>query len=300
MTAQNIKHSFIPGDDWLYFQIYSGETTADRLLKTHLTSFIEELKRNNWIKKWFFIRYSHPDFHIRLRLELVDSSRVGDVIILLNSYIKPEFEQDLVSKITIETYQREVQRYLQEAIVYSEELFYLNSEVCKDFFARESDPGDTERIYFGLWHLNVMLNYFDLELNQKIKLVDSYSEDYLKEFRTDRFLKKQLGYKYGIHFEKMKEIFKDGLGKDAAVKSEFFDIVAPTADAYELSASKILKTEQFEEQMKLGVIKSHMHMYMNRLFNTQQRKYELVLYYFLARYFHYEQAMQRKKKATSG
>ncbi|MBK8924711.1 MAG: lantibiotic dehydratase [Crocinitomicaceae bacterium] len=63
-----LKRTFIPGSEWIYYKIYCGEKTAERILLELVyplsTEICDTLKL---AEKWFFIRYADPDHHIRIR-----------------------------------------------------------------------------------------------------------------------------------------------------------------------------------------------------------------------------------------
>jgi len=60
----NIKRTFIPGDEWLYIKLYTGYKTADTILTEILPEIISKLKDEQLIDKWFFIRYYDPHYHL--------------------------------------------------------------------------------------------------------------------------------------------------------------------------------------------------------------------------------------------
>ncbi len=64
INAPPKKRSFIPGSEWIYYKIYCGVKTADKILTETIKPLVEQLKMLNLIEKWFFIRYSDPDTHI--------------------------------------------------------------------------------------------------------------------------------------------------------------------------------------------------------------------------------------------
>ena len=68
-----IRRTFIPGGDWVYFKLYTGAKIADIIIKNELGKYIFELKQNDIIDKWFFIRYFDSEFHIRLRIHLKEN-----------------------------------------------------------------------------------------------------------------------------------------------------------------------------------------------------------------------------------
>ena len=73
----DIQRTYIPGDQWLYFKIYTGFKTADLLLREVIPRIANQLLAGHIISKWFFIRYSDPELHLRLRFCLQDTSKVG-------------------------------------------------------------------------------------------------------------------------------------------------------------------------------------------------------------------------------
>ncbi len=287
-----LRHTFVPGDKWLYFKIYCGTFIADELLKNKLNTLVLSFQNKKLIKKWFFIRYSDPEHHLRIRFELTNVEYLGEIIISINKALKEWVDDDLIWKISIDTYQREIQRYLQEKIIYSEEIFFINSEIVRRYLNKETNLGDSgpERLLFCLWHLNTILDVFGLNLQDKLKISENYFNSYAVEFRSNRQLKKQLGVKYNKYLDSIKLLFDDTSGTKRSLRSKFKLLEKPFYTQYKRNAKKITTNVDEKE-----IIKSHMHMFVNRLFITKQRKHELVIYYFLTRYYSYKIATSSKK-----
>ena len=70
METHKAQRTFIIGDNWLYYKIYTGAKTSELILTESIRPVVEELLKNNIIQKWFFIRYSDPHYHIRIRIYL--------------------------------------------------------------------------------------------------------------------------------------------------------------------------------------------------------------------------------------
>ena len=73
-----MERIFIPGSRWLFFKLYTGTQSADILLTRHIGPFVRRLCESGAIDDFFFIRYTDPLFHLRLRLHLPDTSRYGE------------------------------------------------------------------------------------------------------------------------------------------------------------------------------------------------------------------------------
>ena len=75
-----IQRTFIPGSQWVYIKLYTGEKTADDILINVISLIIKKLQKKQYTEKWFFIRYSDPDFHLRIRLLVCDAQYIGEII----------------------------------------------------------------------------------------------------------------------------------------------------------------------------------------------------------------------------
>ncbi|MGB8194413.1 MAG: lantibiotic dehydratase, partial [Chitinophagaceae bacterium] len=85
--SQDVKRKFSPGSEWVYFKLYCGAKSADKILLDAIKPLTENLLQDQSIDRWFFIRYNDPDFHIRLRLHVEDANKTGYVIQQVNAYI---------------------------------------------------------------------------------------------------------------------------------------------------------------------------------------------------------------------
>jgi len=129
------KRTFFIGDEWLYFKVYTGFKTADTILTDTVFPLSQYFLKENIIDHWFFIRYSDPQFHLRIRFHIPKKEDVASIIFHFNNTLQDYVNQNLVWKIQTDTYQREIERYGSELIELSEKLFYLSRQVF------ESDTG---------------------------------------------------------------------------------------------------------------------------------------------------------------
>ena len=78
--SHRIRRTFVPGDEWLFFKVYCGVKTCDELLVKKILSLAHRLMKEKIIVRWFFIRYSDPDYHLRVRFLLSSIDDTGYVI----------------------------------------------------------------------------------------------------------------------------------------------------------------------------------------------------------------------------
>jgi thiopeptide-type bacteriocin biosynthesis protein len=122
-----------PGSDWLFAKLYCPRELEEDLLVGPIREFCDRARRSGMTDGWYFVRYSDPDPHIRLRFR-------GDPDNLLTSLL-PEFcswGADLMAegssqRFVFDTYEREVERYGGPAgMAVAEALFTADSPAVVD------------------------------------------------------------------------------------------------------------------------------------------------------------------------
>lgn len=275
---------FIQGSEWAYIKLYTGTKTADAILKNEMIGYVREMLENNIIDKWFFIRYSDPDFHIRLRLHLKDTRNFTCIFNCFFEYFQPIVNADLVWNIQCDTYKREIERYGTNTVSLVEELFFIDSEfVIKMLCQLNEENPDHQRWKLALILIDSFLSTFSYDLTQRKELLSSLSENYKKEFGfTQHQTTKQLNDKYRLY---RKEIENVMLWEREA--SETLELICARRSAFFPIAKTIISIYQSDElQVSLQVLlTSLIHMTMNRWFRTKNRLHEMVIYEFLSRYY---------------
>ena len=146
-----LKRTFIVGDEWLYYKFYTGPKTADVILTEMIKPITEEMLSHKVIDHWFFIRYADPHLHTRIRFHVSDPAKLAPIISMIRHLSTPYFEKNLVWKIQLDTYQREVERYGFNSMDLSELWFFYDSKMIVDMLALiEGDEGERIRWLFGV------------------------------------------------------------------------------------------------------------------------------------------------------
>src|SRR5262249_41692488 len=121
--------TFPPGSEWLYVKLYTGPATMDRLLRDVIQPLVDRVLRTGAADRWFFIRYGDPHWHLRLRFRGAPSRLSGEVLPALQAATTPLLADGLLSRVQLDTYEREVERYGgPEGMVLAEQLFQADSE----------------------------------------------------------------------------------------------------------------------------------------------------------------------------
>ena len=289
------NRTFIPGSEWIYFKIYTGTKTADAILKNELYNYVNEMLKNGIADRWFFIRYSDPDFHIRLRLHLNETRDFNYIFNRFFESFQPIIDAGLAWNIQCDTYNRELERYGNNSISLVEELFFTDSEfTIKLLHQLNNENSEQQRWKLALILIDSLLSAFSFELSQRKELLSTMSESFKNEFGfTQHSATKQLNDKYRNY---RKEIESTMLCENEV--SEMINTIKNRRQAISSTAEKIIAMEKSGElEMPLNsLLTSIIHMTMNRWFRSKNRLHELVIYDFLGRYYTSEMAKQKYAK----
>ncbi len=296
---KDVQRNFILGDRWLYYKIYTGPKTSDLVLTEIIKPIAEQLIEAKIIDKWFFIRYADPKHHLRIRFHYINPEDIGSIINSLYTHFKTFVDQDLIWKIQIETYQREIERYGSNTIAISEDLFYYDSKMIVNFIDLiEGDEGEELRWLFSIRAIDSFLNSFKYTNEEKKELLIRLSTGFRSEFGTSKALGKQLNDKYRTERDKIQD-FNTFTAQDNPDYAVILELLKDKENNIAEIVAVILKHKE-EGTLEMDIndlMSSYIHMLMNRLFKSKNRMHEMVCYDFLCRY--YKSMIAREKSMVS-
>ena len=290
INNSDIKRTFFPGSEWLYFKIYSGAKSIDTILSTTIHTFTDKAISEKLFEHFFFIRYSdEAGLHFRIRFYNSDIEKNKDLYLEFMQILNPHIDNGIIDKVLIDTYSRELERYHNNLIIDSELLFYNDSKCVVDFLNLMNGINAEEyRFLFGIRGIDTLLSDFGLNLEEKHSLLKQLQEGFFQEFGGQETLKKQLNDR----FRKYRKFIESHMEPANDIENEIEEAVEIFRVRSINNApiiSKILAQLELTDNPKniLGdLLSSYIHMYMNRLFIAKQRRYELVSYHFLERFYH--------------
>lgn len=281
-----VKRIFTLGDKWIYYKLYCGPKTADEILTQVIKPVSQELMEKDIIDKWFFIRYSDPKLHLRVRFHYNNPENIYNIINLINNAAEPYIKNDLLWSVQIDTYQREIERYGSNTIELAEELFFHDSEMIVSFIDMiEGDEGEIIRWLFALRAIDNLLDDFLYTEERKLKLLEGLKEGFGKEFGMNKMLKLQLDKKFRNNRQLINDFFKEKYGSENI--EDLISLLNQKSSKIRYITQKILEKENKNtlDRSLNDLMGSYIHMLMNRLFKSKQRMHEMVIYDFLFRYY---------------
>lgn len=281
----NVKRNFypIPKEKWLYVKIYCGTKISDEFLKNIINPFTKKIIEDNLITKFFFIRYNDPDFHLRIRFLTCNPESWVIILNLLKDYIDLYIWDENIYNLQIDSYRREVERYGNYTIEFSESVFHHDSIATLDLLELCSHNNkEKDRWIFCLISIDMLFEDFGFNLDSKKNIINNCFKSFFKEFGGDNSLKEKLYTKYRSNKTTIEKLLDNHINS----KENF------TLNKILLTRSKNLRQEinnltsiSNKPSYFSSVINSYIHMLCNRMFTHNQRKYELVIYYFLLKYY---------------
>jgi thiopeptide-type bacteriocin biosynthesis protein len=295
---ETTKRKSLPGDEWLYYKIYTGFKTADEILSVVVLPLAEKLYEENKIAKWFFIRYSDPKFHLRLRLQMSPGTNCGEIISRLNEVIGTYVDSGAIWNIQLDTYKRELERYGYDCIEYAETIFFRDTEAMVAIVSMlEGAEGEMIRWLAALRSVDGYLDIFGLELEQKHGYIDELRGYFALEFGADKDFGSQLDKK----FRKNKMVIENWLSYEWDTTENNLTDYKPILDILSLRNERLrADLKDFlrypDRKQLINWLSSFLHMNINRIFRSKNRLHEYVVYDQLERYYRYQAG---KKKALA-
>lgn len=267
-----MKRKFIPGSEWLYIKIYTGVKTVDILLEEALKPLLEQLYKECLIKKWFFIRYNDPRGHLRIRFELSDLTHFSKVISLVNDYLGEYRDSGEISEFILNTYQREIERYGESTMEDAEFLFWRSSEKILYEYLHFDDE---EKLMVTLFYIDKILEYLDVSLQERADWIQHRNNAFKQEFNADKKLNNQLDKKYRLFITQYLEFIESE--EYISFRTDILNSIHESKETL-----KHIKDDSYSLQ---DFFSSIFHMHINRMFISDQRLFEMIIYDYLFRYY---------------
>jgi thiopeptide-type bacteriocin biosynthesis protein len=277
-----------PGSDWLYIKVYGGEGALDDVLRVSLWAILKSAPTSCAVSRWFFVRYSDPHPHLRIRFNGDPQRLMDELLPVLSGTFNGFLRSGTIWKVQFDTYEREIERYGgPEGLSAAEGIFGADSDaVITILQSLEGDQGLNERWHIALLGIDALLSDCGMELELKRTLLEKLRDAHFREFNVGVFGKKQLGDRFRKERKKLEALFDISQPASEAISA------ARKAFAQRSAALSpvFLHLRRLESETKLtqslnDIALSYVHMHVNRLIRSSARAHETVLYDFLFRLY---------------
>lgn len=287
---------FTIGTEWFYLKFYIGGSFVDKILTHEIYSIINQLEKEKYISKYFFIRYSDPYNHIRVRLKLNNVDDYSLIIKKFHKKLNKYIVSDIIWKIQADTYEREIERYNKYLIEDTESLFYIDSKLSIEIL-KLIDKTENENFK---WMASVMSihSYLNLFLKDDLlgqfNLIKNMNDSFKNEFSFNENNSKILNKLYREKRAIIENLIEEKSDNDVVIKIS--SLIKKRDNKLRKIIDNIKSVSKKHNINNNQYVSSYIHMNINRLIPENNRAHELLLYNYIYRY--YESKIAKAKYTT--
>jgi lantibiotic biosynthesis protein len=131
LAERSNKHPL--GSEWLYVKLYVARALEDDVLAGSARELIAKIISRGVAEQWFFVRYSDPEPHVRIRFRGAPHRLIHDLLPLLTDWTNSLMEHGSVRRFALDTYEQETERFGGPAgMRAAEALFAADSQAVLD------------------------------------------------------------------------------------------------------------------------------------------------------------------------
>ncbi|GGH25257.1 hypothetical protein FAZ19_15780 [Sphingobacterium alkalisoli] len=266
------QNFFLPGDNWLYLQLFVAPSLSNQLLVKHIKPYLK--KNIEKISCWFFIRYNENGEHIRMRIRSKQPADYTHLFSAMTTVLEKATRKGLLQDVQVSTYRREMERYGMANMERVERYFQFDSSYVLD----NIDFGALQMERYGkcVGFILFILPAYDKNTDAQTAFIDERSHSFCQEHRINADSYRMLNQQFG-DFLKSVNIVESKLKDQWSVLK------------YELQ----LLLEPLDFEVKTSLLADILHMHFNRFFVLNQRTHEMQVYYFISKYLRYRKATGR-------
>lgn len=293
-----VKSGFSIGDEWLFYKLYCGIKNSDKILTNVLNPLIEKLLHAHLIMKWFFIRYNDPDNHIRLRIQVSNVKQIGEIILSINVALSDSLKDGLIHKISLDTYNRELDRYGTLTIGDVESIFFIDSVKAVELLNLPKKSINKSKWIFAIKSIDDLLNSLSMTIIDKKNFTEKMFDSYFKEHNGNKTLQHQLNAKFRLNREEIESTMKE-----SGTSEKHLDDIILLAKSKKIEIDKVISSVISDETKRDDFINNLfvrisgiIHMMINRIFTDKQRTYEMAIYYMMFKFYKSESGKLKQTK----
>lgn len=293
------RRTSLPGGEWLYVKIYGGESALDDVLAKGIQPMLRQIAAGDALSGWFFIRYSDPEPHLRVRFKGRPQWLAGELLPLVHRTLLPLRQRGRIWRVQIDTYEREMERYGgPEGMALAEQIFCADSEAVLDILKElEGDEGLDARWRIALLGAHRLFDECGIDEHVRRDLTAKSRDALSSDLHIGVSEKKRIGDRFRAERSSFESLLESGARDDQvlrAARAAFDRRAARTRSAVEqlreLAKSDALRVPVIE------LTTTYVHLHVNRMMRSAAKAHEVMLYDFLTRV--YEGRLARMSQAA--
>jgi len=132
-TLTQTKRTYPPGSEWLFVKLYCPRNLEDDVISGSMLTFAENALASGLADSWFFIRYSDPEAHLRLRFHGAPERLTRQLFGHVCEWASGLIAEGIFLKSVFDTYEQEVERFGGPAgMALAERFFSMDSRYAAE------------------------------------------------------------------------------------------------------------------------------------------------------------------------
>ena len=255
-------------DGWLYSKLYLPVEQEDEFLALYIVPFVRLLTSHNAVGTWFFVRYSDPDHHIRLRFRANADIVLQRLVPQFAAWAQLLQKAGILQRYVIDSYDREIERYGGlRAIAIAEMVFSAESSTDVQLIELVERGTIQETVQVAAVTTHAIFNAFGFTVAEQTAWAENRMTKgaYREEYRRDREAVLSLLYAYK----------RDTTNPALNVCEDLEKALRPFGQLY-----RKLENEGSLSVPLLQIMSSFIHMHCNRLLGLGRPKEQQLITYF--------------------
>jgi thiopeptide-type bacteriocin biosynthesis protein len=299
VTSPRVDRVEMPGRGrWLYLKLYCAATAADRVLRHAVRPLAAQLEIQGLIRRWFFIRYEDPEFHLRVRLHTTGHN-VAAVLATADAVSRELVADGTIWRVQYDTYFREIERYggsrgfpLCEAWFAEDSVAVLK---CLDAYGTSMWPEAVWRLC--LYGIDRQLRDAGFSNVQRAAWLQRAYDNQVAADLDSRATTIRVGNVWRRHQDDVIRLLDDGAPH---MLDEGRAAIRARSNAGSSLLEQLVELDRADELLVPAddILVSLSHMHCNRFLPRYARAYETTLYGLLRRYYLADRELSRTRTHT--
>lgn len=262
------RRFMLPGGEWAFFKIYGNSEREDEFIAFVLKDFCFEVIKEGICQKFFYIRYVDTEPHIRLRFKGNKQKICTELLPKIYQWFNEIKNYGFVSKICIDTYEREIERYGGPGCIdLAEDIFYHDSIFVTELLYLNKINKLSESIeIYTVASIIYLLEGLEWTFEEQLRWLDTIvlHNEYRLDYRNYRDKLRKVGNS-GNDWDNLKKL-ENGEKLIELLKNRGESIKKFIDNYHGMIKNNELWNTEYD------VIESIIHIHCNRLFGTNREK----------------------------
>jgi lantibiotic biosynthesis protein len=213
------------------------------------------------------------------------------IISEINKNFEYYISKNIIFNLVYDTYHPEIEKYGVNTIELCEYFFYQDSEfVISTIYHSHVEKTNEDRWPIAIKGADELLSDFGFSLEEKANFCHSRQLSLFREFNGNKSLSNQLNHKYRSDFLTIQNILTDSGEVFPFELKMLFERKSISNRMILNKISDILHNGKTQQVNKEELLINFIHLFINRIFIANQRLHELVIYYYLMKFYKSEWA----------